>query len=198
MPRKRNWKLSCSKTALLNPKAKEKRPDDVDNFPHKIYSGMYDEYSDKLSDNLFEPEGNFEFDNLFDNVFEPEGNFWYCCSGGQYPLPAPYQHQSSHTSVSGQTNSIFESTFLKFGKFDQSDSRFSSETRGNQCICNCLVFLALTSYKINNKNVGGAVSPASSIWLSESLVLFLESKTLGPVSPVRSLLLCLGVQQCSL
>jgi hypothetical protein len=36
---------------------------------------MYDEYSDKLSDNLFEPEGNFEFDNLFDNVFEPEGNF---------------------------------------------------------------------------------------------------------------------------
>jgi hypothetical protein len=83
MPRKRNWKLSCSKTALLNPKAI-----DVDNFPHKIYSGMYDEYSDKLSDNLFEPEGNFEFDNLFDfeldnlfdNVFEPEGNFWYCCS----------------------------------------------------------------------------------------------------------------------
>jgi hypothetical protein len=64
-----------------------------------------------------------------------------------------YQHQSSHTSVSGQTNSIYESTFLKFGKFDQSDRRFSSETRGNQCICNCLVFLALTSYKINNKNV---------------------------------------------
>jgi hypothetical protein len=62
-----------------------------------------------------------------------------------------YQHQSSHTSVSGQT--IYESTFLKFGKFDQSDRRFSSETRGNQCICNCLVFLALTSYKINNKNV---------------------------------------------
>ena len=50
------------------------------------------------------------------------------------------QHQSSRTSVSGQTNSIYESTFLKFGKFDQSDRRFSSETRGNQCICNCLVF----------------------------------------------------------
>jgi hypothetical protein len=50
-------------------------------------------------------------------------------------------HQSSHTSVSGQTNSIYESTFLKFGKFDQSDRRFSSETRGNQSICNCLVFL---------------------------------------------------------
>jgi hypothetical protein len=35
------------------------------------------------------------------------------------------QHQSSHTSVSGQTNSIYESTFLKFGKFDQSDRGFS-------------------------------------------------------------------------
>jgi hypothetical protein len=34
----------------------------------------------------------------------------------------------------GQTNSIYESIFLKFGKFDQSDRRFSSETRGNQCI----------------------------------------------------------------
>jgi hypothetical protein len=46
-----------------------------------------------------------------------------------------------------------KATFGTVVQFDQSDRRFSSETRGNQCICNCLVFLALTSYKINNKNV---------------------------------------------
>lgn len=62
------------------------------------------------------------------------------------------QHQSYHTSVSVQSNNIYESTFLKFGKFDQSDRRFSNETRGNQCICNCLVFSALTFCKINLKN----------------------------------------------
>jgi hypothetical protein len=45
--------------------------------------------------------------------------------------------------------------------------------------------LSLTIY-LTMYLFGGTVSPASSIWLSESLVLFLESKTVGPVSPVRS------------
>jgi hypothetical protein len=44
-----------------------------------------------------------------------------------------------------QTSSMypFNATFLKFGSFHQNDKRFKVETRGNQCTCNALVFLAL-------------------------------------------------------
>jgi hypothetical protein len=183
MPRKRNWKLSCSKTALLNPKAKEKRLTDLtgDTGPRVFDS----KNSTKDSDSQMELAGDtVPLNNSTKSCLWAQINCQtqsclraqiHCqincqtqsCLRAQIDCQKAYQntrhtcqnkfyvenyqHQSSHTSVSGQTNSIYESTFLKFGKFDQSDRRFSSETRGNQCICNCLVFLALTSYKINNK-----------------------------------------------
>jgi hypothetical protein len=34
--------------------------------------------------------------------------------------------------------------FLKFGTFDQFNSRFGDESRGNQCTCNALVFLTMS------------------------------------------------------
>jgi hypothetical protein len=37
--------------------------------------------------------------------------------------------------------------FLKFGTFDQYDMRFSTGSRGNQCTCNCLVYLVLSFVK---------------------------------------------------
>ena len=178
MPRKQNWKLSCSKTALLNPKAKEKRLTDLtgDTGPRVFDS----KNSTKNSDSQMELAGDtVPLNNSTKSCLRAQIHCQINCqtqsclraqidcqkayqNTRQIAIQSTcqnkfyvenYQHQSSHTSVSGQTNSIYESTFLKFGKFDQSDRRFSSETRGNQCICNCLVFLALTSYKINNKNV---------------------------------------------
>jgi len=182
MPRKRNWKLSCSKTALLNPKAKEKRLTDVtgDTGPGVSDSNN----STKETDSQMELAGDTvplnnstksclraQIDCQIDCQIDYQTQ---SCLQAQIDCQKAYQnthqiaiqstcqnkfyvendqHQFSRTSVSVQANSIYESTFLKFGKFDQSDRRFSNETRGNQCICNCLVFSALTFYKINSKNV---------------------------------------------
>jgi hypothetical protein len=41
----------------------------------------------------------------------------------------------------------FDAIFLKFGTFDQYDMRFSTGSRGNQCTCNCLVYLVLSFVK---------------------------------------------------
>lgn len=48
----------------------------------------------------------------------------------------------------GQKRNNFDNLFLEFGKYDQSDRRFSKETRGNQCTCNCLVYLAMAVKKL--------------------------------------------------
>jgi hypothetical protein len=51
-----------------------------------------------------------------------------------------------------ELDNLFDNVFEPEGNFWYCCSG-GQYTRGNQCICNCLVFLALTSYKINNKNV---------------------------------------------
>ena len=43
----------------------------------------------------------------------------------------------------------FNAFFLKFGTFDQFNSRFGDESRGNQCTCNALFFLTM-SFKHND------------------------------------------------
>ena len=43
----------------------------------------------------------------------------------------------------------FNASFLKFWTFHQNDRRFKDDTRGNQCTCNALVYLAL-HFGINN------------------------------------------------
>ncbi|CAC5425692.1 unnamed protein product [Mytilus coruscus] len=55
-------------------------------------------------------------------------------------------HIKPDSVKSGQN--IFDNLFLEFGKYDQSDKRFSKATRGNQCTCNCLVYLAMAAKKL--------------------------------------------------
>ena len=142
MPRKRNWKLSCSKTALLNPKAKEKRLTDLtgDTGPRVFDS----KNSTKDSDSQMELAGDtVPLNNSTKSCLWAQINCQtqsclraqiHCqincqtqsCLRAQIDCQKAYQntrhtcqnkfyvenyqHQSSHTSVSGQTNSIYEST----------------------------------------------------------------------------------------
>ncbi|CAG2222514.1 unnamed protein product [Mytilus edulis] len=46
---------------------------------------------------------------------------------------------------------IFDNVTLTFGSFDQFDGRFSNFTRGNQCTCNCLIYLAFATKNIDDQ-----------------------------------------------
>lgn len=50
-----------------------------------------------------------------------------------------------------KSSNPFHSTFFKLGSFDQYDMKFSARSKGNQCTCNCLMYLAL-SFQYCNQN----------------------------------------------
>ncbi|CAG2256068.1 unnamed protein product [Mytilus edulis] len=59
---------------------------------------------------------------------------------------------NSEQGVSKYYNS-FNANFIKFGTFDQYATKFADQSRGNQCTCNCLVFLSLSSLNFDSNTL---------------------------------------------
>ncbi|CAG2232898.1 unnamed protein product [Mytilus edulis] len=59
---------------------------------------------------------------------------------------------NSEQGVSKYFNS-FNANFLKFGTFDQYATKFADQSRGNQCTCNCLVFLSLSTLNFDSNTL---------------------------------------------
>ncbi|XP_076105470.1 uncharacterized protein LOC143073656 [Mytilus galloprovincialis] len=59
---------------------------------------------------------------------------------------------NSEEELSKNVNS-FNANFLKFGTFDQYATKFAAQSRGNQCTCNCLVFLSLSSLNFDSNTL---------------------------------------------
>ncbi|VDI11436.1 Hypothetical predicted protein [Mytilus galloprovincialis] len=58
----------------------------------------------------------------------------------------------SEQAVSKYYNS-FNANFIKFGTFDQYATKFADQSRGNQCTCNCLVFLSLSTLNFDSNTL---------------------------------------------
>ncbi|CAC5400692.1 unnamed protein product [Mytilus coruscus] len=59
---------------------------------------------------------------------------------------------NSEEEVSKYFNS-FNAIVLKFGTFDQYAIKFADQSRGNQCTCNCLVFLSLSTLNFDSNTL---------------------------------------------
>ncbi|VDI66528.1 Hypothetical predicted protein [Mytilus galloprovincialis] len=62
------------------------------------------------------------------------------------------QSKNNLEEVSDYSNS-FNAKFLKFGTFDQYATKFADQSRGNQCTCNCLVFLSLSTSNFDSNTL---------------------------------------------
>ncbi|CAG2215288.1 unnamed protein product [Mytilus edulis] len=61
-------------------------------------------------------------------------------------------NQNNLEEISDYSNS-FNAKFLKFGTFDQYATKFADQSRGNQCTCNCLVFLSLSTLNFDSNTL---------------------------------------------
>ncbi|XP_071123194.1 myb-like protein D [Mytilus edulis] len=59
---------------------------------------------------------------------------------------------NSEEELSKYVNS-YNANFLKFGTFDQYATKFADQSRGNQCTCNCLVFLSLSTLNFDSNTL---------------------------------------------
>ena len=131
---------------------------------------MLETFSETLSGNLLETNARTVLVNSVENNLE-------CCAGMSLhsisktkqldnsnsslanshiraPIVDSQSRQSQYDAsklISKNDSSLhcnpFDVIFLKFGTFDQYDMRFSTGSRGNQCTCNCLVYLVLSFVK---------------------------------------------------
>ncbi|CAG2236684.1 unnamed protein product [Mytilus edulis] len=62
------------------------------------------------------------------------------------------QSKNNLEEISDYSNS-FNAKFLKFGTFDQYATKFADQSRGNQCTCNCLVFLSLSTSNFDSNTL---------------------------------------------
>ncbi|CAC5363289.1 unnamed protein product [Mytilus coruscus] len=67
-------------------------------------------------------------------------------------LQTPREQNYKEKEVSKSVNS-FNTHFLKFGTFDQYATKFDDQSRGNQCTCNCLVFLSLATLNFDQNTL---------------------------------------------
>ncbi|CAG2253527.1 unnamed protein product [Mytilus edulis] len=62
------------------------------------------------------------------------------------------QSKNNLKEISDYSNS-FNAKFMKFGTFDQYATKFAAQSRGNQCTCNCLVFLSLSTLNFDSNTL---------------------------------------------
>ncbi|CAG2209544.1 unnamed protein product [Mytilus edulis] len=63
------------------------------------------------------------------------------------------QPRNNSEEVLSKYFNSFNANFIKFGTFDQYATKFAAQSRGNQCTCNCLVFLSLSSLNFDSNTL---------------------------------------------
>ncbi|KAL5006836.1 hypothetical protein ScPMuIL_015642 [Solemya velum] len=145
MPRRRNWKRSRGMCGNSNSK---KKPTDLTedtgleiSDPTNSNKVDYDCQQELVGDTVLQTDINNS------DFFEPKERENTFLKAPQNISLGNYATLAKNTPNSENTCGIYSSNFLRFGNFDQSSNMFAAETRGNQCTCICLVFLALNKLK---------------------------------------------------
>ncbi|VDI56163.1 Hypothetical predicted protein [Mytilus galloprovincialis] len=86
------------------------------------------------------------------NILSNQSKNSYAKKDSPSMMPEQNYHDYKEKEVSKSVN-FFNNHFLKFGTFDQYATKFDDQSRGNQCTCNCLVFLSLATLNFDQNIV---------------------------------------------
>ncbi|CAG2217272.1 unnamed protein product [Mytilus edulis] len=86
------------------------------------------------------------------NILSNQSKNSYAKKDSTSMMPEQNYHDYKEKEVSKSVN-FFNNHFLKFGTFDQYATKFDDQSRGNQCTCNCLVFLSLATLNFDQNTV---------------------------------------------
>ncbi|CAG2211540.1 unnamed protein product [Mytilus edulis] len=178
MPRRKNWRAAEAKRGVKNPK-KQRLTDltwdtgPINSTKSDLDIGDTDTFNNSNSNNMGDTDlhtniNNSNSNNMGDtdlhtninnNILSNESNNSYAKKDShcfiQTNLLQDQNEQfktNSEQGVSKYYNS-FNANFIKFGTFDQYATKFADQSRGNQCTCNCLVFLSLSSLNFDSNTL---------------------------------------------